>query len=158
MSAHSRRDVLRRATASVGLALSATAIANIVAGCEQDETTPTEPTGKSFTVDIAAIPALGAVGGISLTLVSGLNSDEPVFISRIDQTTFAVFTSICTHQGCPIELPVDAQSNCVCPCHRAEFSRRDGSVVRQPTSGSATNLQRYASTFDAQTTTLTIRT
>ena len=156
MSAQSRRDFLFRATASVGLALSATAIAQIVSGCEQDETNPTTPPGKTYSVDITKIPELSAVGGITLQAVSGLNGDEPVFISRIDQATFAVFTSVCSHQGCAIDLPADAQSNCICACHRAEFSRKDGTVLRQPTSGSATNLQRYTATFDTQTGILTI--
>lgn len=158
MSAQSRRDFLRQATASVGLALSAASIAQLVSGCEKDETTPTVPSGKTFTVDITKIPELSAVGGITLQSVTGLNADDPVFISRIDQATFAVFTSVCTHQGCLIDLPADAQSNCVCACHRAEFSRRDGSVTRQPNSGSATNLRRYTATFDAQTGILTIST
>lgn len=158
MSSQSRRDFLRRATASVGLALSAATIAQLVSGCEQDETTPTVPTGQTYTLDVSTIPELANAGGISLQSITGLNNGDPVFISRLDQATFAVFTSICTHQGCGIDLPADAQSNCVCPCHRAEFSRRDGTVLRQPTSGSATNLQRYTATYDAQTSVLTIRT
>lgn len=158
MSSQSRRDFLRQATASVGLALSAATIAQLVSGCEQDETTPTVPTGQTYTLDVSTIPELANAGGISLQSITGLNNGDPVFISRLDQATFAVFTSICTHQGCGIDLPADAQSNCVCACHRAEFSRRDGTVLRQPTSGSATNLQRYTATFDAQTNVLTIRT
>lgn len=158
MSSQSRRDFLRRATASVGLALSAATIANLVSGCEQDETAPDQPSGQSYPVDVSTIPELAAVGGITLQSITGLNGDDAVFISRLDQLTFAVFTSICTHQGCGIDLPADAQSNCVCACHRAEFSRRDGTVLRQPTSGSATNLQRFTATFDAQTNILTIRT
>lgn len=158
MSSQSRRDFLRQATASVGLALSAATIAQLVNGCEQDETTPTVPSGQTYTIDISKIPELASAGGITLQSITGLNGGDAVFISRLDQTTFAVFTSICTHQGCGIDLPADAQSNCVCACHRAEFSRRDGTVLRQPTSGSATNLQRFTATYDAQTNVLTIRT
>ncbi len=158
MSTQSRRDFLRRATSSVGLVLSAPVIAGIVTGCEQDEANPTTPTGQTFTVDISKIPELASIGGITLQAVTGLNANEPVFISRIGASTFAVFSSTCTHQGCPVDLPATPQANCVCPCHRAEFSRTDGSVTRQPLSGSATNLKRYTATFDDQTAILTITT
>lgn len=158
MSTQSRRDFLRRATSSVGLVLSAPVIAGIVSGCEQDESNPTTPTGKTFTVDITKIPELAAIGGITLQAITGLNAGAPVFISRIGASAFAVFSSICTHEGCPVDLPASTQANCVCPCHRAEFSRTDGSVTRQPLNGSATNLKRFTATFNEQTSALTITT
>jgi nitrite reductase/ring-hydroxylating ferredoxin subunit len=158
MSTQSRRNFLRQATASVGLVLSAPVIAGIVSGCEKDESDPTSPTGQTFPINVAQIPDLAAVGGISLEAVSGLNDGEPVFISRIGANTFAVFSSVCTHDGCPVDLPSSTGSNCVCPCHKAEFSRTDGSVLRQPLVGSATNLKRFSATFDEQTGILTVRT
>jgi nitrite reductase/ring-hydroxylating ferredoxin subunit len=158
MSAQSRRNFLRQATASMGLVLSAPVIAGIVSGCEQDESNPTSPTGQTFRVNVSQIPDLATVGGITLEAVNGLNDGRPVFISRIGADTFAVFSSVCTHDKCPVDLPSSATADCICPCHRAEFSRADGTVLRQPLVGSATNLQRYTATFDAQTGILTIST
>jgi nitrite reductase/ring-hydroxylating ferredoxin subunit len=158
MSTQSRRNFLRQATASVGLVLSAPVIAGIVSGCEKDESNPTSPTGQTFPINVSQISDLSSLGGITLQSVAGLNDGEPVFISRIDATTFAVFSSVCTHDGCPVDLPANSSANCVCPCHRAEFSRTDGSVLRQPLVGSATNLKRFSATFDQQTGVLTVRT
>lgn len=142
----------------MGVAISATSISQLVCSCERDESNVTEPKGQTFTVDITRYPELSAAGGITQLTISGLNDGEMLFVSRLNETTFAVFSSVCTHAGAIIDLPEAAPANCICPRHLAEFSRNDGSVVRQPVSGSATNLRRYAATFDAQTNILTIRT
>jgi len=150
-----RRHFLRNAAASIGIVLSAPAIATIIASCEQDETGPTK-TGKTFTVDITTHPELATVGGITSTVITGLNADNPVFISRVSTSACAVFSVVCTHQGCFVELPFQPGQNCFCPCHGSQFSPIDGSVKVQPSSGSATNLPTFASSFDATTNILTI--
>lgn len=155
MSTSSRRAFLHQAAASVGLVLSASAVASLVTGCEKDETNPVVP-GKSYDVSLSQFPELSTVGGITQTVVNGVNNGEAVFISRIDASTFVVFSTICSHAGCGIELPADAASNCVCPCHKAEFARTNGAVLKQPTSGSATDLPRFACTYNASTNVLTI--
>ncbi len=151
----SRRQFLFRATSSIGLALSAPVIASIVASCETDEK-PLAPSGKTYTFDVSTDPALASVGGITAAFVDDLNGGDPVFISRIAETTFAVFSTVCTHASCEVSLPNNPGENCVCSCHGAEYSSTDGSVRRQPTTGSATNLPRFASSFDAATNVLTI--
>lgn len=155
MSTSSRRTFLQQATASVGLILSASTVASLVAGCEQDESQPTSP-GKSYDVSLSAYPELNTVGGIIQTTVAGVNNGEMVFISRIDTAAFVVFSTICTHSGCGVDLPADGTSNCVCPCHKAEFARTNGAVLKQPTSGSATDLPRFSSAYNASTNVLTI--
>ena len=154
-STSSRRSFLQHAAASVGLVLSATAVASLVEGCEKDETTPVTP-GLSYDVSLAEFPELATAGGIIQTTITGVNNGEMVFISRIDTSTFVVFSTICTHAGCGIDLPADAVSNCICPCHKAEFARTNGAVLKQPTSGSATDLPRFSSTYNASTNVLTI--
>ena len=155
MSTSSRRAFLQQAAASVGLVLSASTVASLVAGCETDETNPVAP-GKTYDVGLAAFPELSAVGGIIQTTVTGVNGSEPVFISRIDSATFVVFSTICTHSGCGVDLPADAAGTCICPCHKAEFARSNGAVLKQPTSGSATDLPRFACAYTASTNVLTI--
>ncbi|MEY2719323.1 MAG: hypothetical protein RLZZ273_689, partial [Bacteroidota bacterium] len=70
MSTSSRRAFLQQAAASVGLVLSASTVASLVAGCEKDETNPIAP-GKSYDVALTAYPELSAVGGIIQTTVTG---------------------------------------------------------------------------------------
>ncbi len=41
-----------------------------------------------------------------------------------------VFSAICPHQGCTVALNDDDVIEC--PCHGAEFSATDGSVLRGP--------------------------
>ena len=152
---HSRRTFLRTATASIGLALSATAVSSIIAGCETDET-PAGPTGKTFTVDIANYGELIAVGGITIDIIDGLNGGNPVFLSRVSDDAVAVFSAICTHQGCTVEIPFEDGLPCECPCHGAQYSREDGSNVRQPGSGSATDLTLYQTAFNKSSGIITI--
>jgi thiosulfate dehydrogenase [quinone] large subunit len=151
----SRRHFLRSAAASIGLAMSAATVATLVAGCETDESNPT-PSGTTFTLDVASVPELATVGGISLRLITGLNDGAPVFISRIAQNTFVVFSSICTHAGCEVNPPAAAGADIICSCHGAQFASTDGAVKRQPNSGSATDLKRFPSAFNSTTNILTI--
>jgi cytochrome b6-f complex iron-sulfur subunit len=150
----SRRRFLFQATSSIGLALSAPVIASLVASCETDEK-PVAPNGKTYTFDVTTDPALAEVGGITAVQIDDLNNGSYVFIARVAAESFAVFSTTCTHAGNEVNLP-EPGGNLVCPNHGAEFSWRDGTVLRQPTTGSATNLPRFASTFDTATNILTI--
>ena len=152
---HSRRAFLRTATTSVGLVLSASAISSIIAGCETDET-PAGPTGRSFEVDVSTYPELAAVGGITIDIIDELNGSNPIFLSRVSDTAYAAFSAVCTHQGCTVQTPFDDTLPCECPCHGAQYSRTDGKIVRQPSTGSATDLKLYQTSFNASTNILTI--
>jgi nitrite reductase/ring-hydroxylating ferredoxin subunit len=151
-----RRQFLKQAAGSIGLTLGAGAVAAIVSSCETTETAPTTPTGKSFLLDVSAIPQLATPGGIITRVITGLNADRAVFISRVSETAIAVFDTTCTHQQCPVDLPTQTGGNCVCSCHGAEYSSTDGRVLVQPISGSATNLKTFATSFNTSTNQLTI--
>ncbi|NQW30858.1 MAG: Rieske 2Fe-2S domain-containing protein [Ignavibacteria bacterium] len=155
MKNNSRRDFLRTATTSVGLVLSAPVIVAILSSCEENETTA-PPTGKKVVVDISTFTELSAPGGIVSTVVTGLNADNRVFISRVSDTEFVVFSTICTHQGCEVGSPAMSGMHCVCPCHNAMYSHVDGKILRQPSSGSATDLPKFVSEFNSSTNILTI--
>lgn len=150
----SRRDFLCT-SASVGAVIPFITISSLIVACEQQEGQPVNP-GVFVTVDISTIPELAAIPSIILTSVSGLNNGDPVFISRLTTTSFNVFTGICTHNGNPIDPPDAASARLVCPYHSAEFSKADGTVQKQPTSGSARNLPSFAATFDASKNILSI--
>lgn len=153
-----RRHFLRQAAAGIGISLCAGTVTSILAGCETDESLPTVPAGSTFTFDVGAEPGLAVVGNIIETPIDGLSNPPTVFITRVDDTTFAVFSTICTHQGCPVSLPSEPGDLCVCPCHMAAYSPVDGSIVRQPLSGSATDLPKYRTSCNAETQILTITT
>ena len=151
----SRRSFLHQAATSIGLVLSAPAIASLVAACETDEMVGSSD--KRFQVDITGFPELAVVGGITITAIEDLNESNPVFISRVDTDRFVVFSAICTHQACIVGEPQFDGDNCVCPCHLAEYSPENGRILKQPIGGSATDLKKFESSFNTVTQMLTIR-
>ena len=56
--------------------------------------------------------------------------DDPVIITRVDETTFAAFSSICTHFGCEVELP-NEEGIIDCFCHGTRFDLR-GHLIDGP--------------------------
>ena len=144
-----------RALGMAGISVSAAAVSSILSSCE---TTETAPSGKTFLWNISNVSELASPGGFKTRVIAGLNNDRPVFISRVSETTFAVFDTTCTHAGCAVTPPEAPGANCVCPCHGAQFSSRDGAVLVQPNSGSATNLKSYRTSFDASKNELLIYT
>lgn len=149
-----RRDFLCR-SAAVGAAIPFITISSLIVACEKQEGQPTNP-GVVVTVDISTIPELATAPSIILTSVSGLNNGDPVFISRVTTTSFNVFTGICTHSGNPINPPDASLPRLECPFHNAEFSKTDGTVQKQPSSGSARNLPTFVTSFDAAKNILSI--
>lgn len=88
------------------------------------------PTGLApLTVDLndPRYTALQKVGGAVKIPVSG---QAPLIVSRVDETTYAAFTSRCTHQGCQLPLP-NSRGVITCPCHGAQFDQA-GRLLRGP--------------------------
>ena len=57
-------------------------------------------------------------------------TDDKVVVTQPTEGDFKAFSSICTHQGCPVEKVEGGQI--VCPCHGSTFSVEDGSVTDGP--------------------------
>lgn len=57
-------------------------------------------------------------------------SDGEIVITQPTEGDYKGFTSICTHQQCPVTSVEDGVINC--NCHGSQFSITDGSVVRGP--------------------------
>lgn len=57
-------------------------------------------------------------------------SDPQVVITQPAAGEFKGFSSICTHQGCPVDNVTDGTINCI--CHGSMYSIKDGSVVGGP--------------------------
>ncbi|MCU0330252.1 MAG: Rieske (2Fe-2S) protein [Candidatus Kapabacteria bacterium] len=157
-SSSERRDFLRKAAASVGIALCAGTAASILSSCEQDESLP-GPSATPVSLPLAGLPALATAGSIVVTTVEGVNGNRPVAIARLDATQFAVFSTICGHQGCPVNPPESASiaDPLTCPCHGAQYDSRTGKITRQPQGGGrSTDMPTFAARFDEQSNTLVI--
>lgn len=57
-------------------------------------------------------------------------ADDAVVITQPAAGEFKAFTSVCTHQGCPVTMFSGAKM--ICPCHGSEYSVKDGSVLQGP--------------------------
>lgn len=133
-----RREFLKAALC-VGAGLCFPAL---LASCSS-ETKPTEP-GGTVELDLATVPELQQVGGAVKKTFAPHNGGRPVLIIRLGQSEFVVFSTVCTHQGCEVELPQGGAIPCL--CHGSRFAAADGHVLQGPASRA---LPRFASRYDA---------
>jgi Rieske Fe-S protein len=113
-SAMDRRTVLAAGAAALGAT---------VAGCS----TYGEPKSSP-----APAPANAVLGKTSDIPVGGgvIFAPQQVVVTQPAQGTFKAFTSICTHQQCPVANVADGTINC--DCHGSKYAVADGSVVGGP--------------------------
>lgn len=79
--------------------------------------------------DVKAGEALGPTSEIP---VGGgrIFPDQQVVVTQPSQGEFKGFSSICTHEGCPVTEIKGGTINCT--CHGSKFSIKDGSVANGP--------------------------
>ena len=79
--------------------------------------------------DVKAGEALGPASDIP---VGGgkIFPDQEVVVTQPTKGEFKGFSSICTHQHCPVTEVKDGTINCT--CHGSKFSIEDGSVSNGP--------------------------
>ncbi len=145
-----RRRMLADGAAFLGLAAYGSAIPALLSGCES---TTMKSTGKTYDFDTSTEAALGTVGGGVKKKLNDNNGGNPVLIIRTNALDFLVVTTVCTHQGCPVNLPAKPGENITCPCHGSEYSPVDGSVVTGP---APAGLRKFNSVFDSKTQILKI--
>ena len=58
--------------------------------------------------------------------------DAKVVLTKADDGTVHAFSSICTHQGCPVDKV--AAGRISCPCHGSQFDAATGEVADGPAS------------------------
>jgi Rieske Fe-S protein len=81
----------------------------------------------------AEAPAAGEeLGPTSDVPVGGgkIYTNPQVVVTQPTKGEFKGFTSICTHQGCPVSSVDDGTINCT--CHGSKFNLTDGSVANPP--------------------------
>jgi cytochrome b6-f complex iron-sulfur subunit len=143
----SRRAFLAKGTLAVAGA------AALAAGCGDGQfgveaVSGVIPTG-GISFKVSTVPALATVG----QLVKIAPATAYIAVKRTGTNTFAAISTVCTHQGCEINIAGPAFE---CPCHGSGYDN-DGKVIRQPVGGgSATNLPTYTTQYNAATDILTI--
>src|SRR5438067_2348530 len=111
MDALSRRTILTAA----GLAS--------LAGCAkygEPKATPAPAPARAVLGTTADIPVGGGL----------IFAPNQVVVTQPVKGTFKAFSSICTHQSCPVASVAAGTINC--DCHGSKYSISDGSVVRGP--------------------------
>lgn len=74
---------------------------------------------------LAAVDDIPSGGGLVL-------DDAKVVLTKADDGTVRAFSSICTHQGCPVADV--AGGRIICPCHGSQFEADTGEVAEGPAS------------------------
>jgi Rieske Fe-S protein len=104
----------------------------LLAACGSEESESPGGGGSDGGGDGGSAAASGSIGKTSEVPVGGAKifKGKKVMVSQPSEGEFKAFTSICTHQGCPI-LKVDGDE-IVCNCHGSRFAVADGSVANGP--------------------------
>lgn len=122
----SRRTVIKHA------GLAATALAGLSActnygapggGATSSAPAPSGSGGATSAVAATAKTADIPVGG------GKIFADIQAVVTQPTAGEFKAFSSICTHQNCPV---ADVTDTINCNCHGSKFSLADGSVVNPP--------------------------
>ncbi|GII79298.1 iron-sulfur protein [Sphaerisporangium rufum] len=133
----SDRDTTRRAML---LGASGTGLAAVLTACGGYGSSPSvdddAPAGEAPPTGTAGADS-GAGGGAPLAKTADIPKgggkifkDQKLVITQTSAGEFKAFSSICTHQGCPVGSVSDGTINC--PCHGSKFSIEDGSVTGGP--------------------------
>lgn len=114
-------------------ALAGAAIAGVgvpmLAACGGSDTASDSNGGPSG--DTSSSPGAALTSTADVAVGSGVILEAPaVVITQPTEGDFHAFSSICTHQGCPVTDFVDGDIHC--SCHGSLFSATDGSVVKGP--------------------------
>ena len=145
-----RRVFLARAASMLGITACGSFLSSVLAGCESDVLKSSD---VAVRFDISKDPALSQVGGAAKKTFDEHNGGQPVIVLRMDQEEFLVLSSVCTHQGCEVNLPGVRGPEISCDCHGSLFDPDTGGVLQGP---AQTPLSRFSSSFDSKTQVLTI--
>ena len=124
---------------------------SLLTSCEQNEDI-LQHQSITFPITIALdkpeLTPLNTIGGAVYYNEPTLNNGNDFIIVRVNQSTMLAVSSLCTHQGCQVNLPTPDKTTLFCPCHFAEFSSQTGAVTVQPKQGSATNLPVFDTEYN----------
>jgi len=89
-----------------------------------------------------SIPA-NSFSGKNFITVQTKKFEEPIFIGKQPDGSYAALRMYCTHKGCALNAAPD---KLVCPCHGSEFTT-SGAVTKGP---ATTPLQSFKVSADSQ--------
>ena len=140
--------------------LLATALASACGGGGSDDapTQPPSPPGTPdvtfandlLTVPLAAAPRLTQANGFQVFGAVG-GQTANIVVLNLGTDGYRAFSSLCTHEGCPVASFDGTRIGC--PCHGSQFDTSGRNVAgpaRRP-------LAEYVTRLDAATRTLTVR-
>ncbi|PPF46978.1 hypothetical protein C5B85_01480 [Pseudoclavibacter sp. AY1F1] len=116
----SRRGVIRGSAAVGGGIATAALLAACGSGEPQGGTGSDGAAAEGGAIALAAVP----VGG------GAIISETETVITQPAAGEYYGFSSICTHQGCPVSK-VTAE-HIICPCHSSHYDTRTGEPVSGP--------------------------
>jgi Rieske Fe-S protein len=126
---------ISRRTVIMNAGLAAAALAGL-SSCTNYGTAPvTESSAATTSGSATGGASNGAGNGLTATAAdipvgSGkIFPDAETVITQPKEGEFKAFSSICTHQACPVASVTDTIN---CDCHGSKYSITDGSVVNPP--------------------------
>jgi nitrite reductase/ring-hydroxylating ferredoxin subunit len=124
-----------RRTVIMNAGLAAAALAGL-SSCTNYGTAPaSEPSAAATSGSATGSASNGARNGLTATAAdipvgSGkIFPDSETVITQPEEGEFKAFSSICTHQACPVASVTDTIN---CDCHGSKYSISDGSVINPP--------------------------
>jgi Rieske Fe-S protein len=126
---------ISRRTVIMNAGLAAAALAGL-SSCTNYGTTPaTEPSDAATSGSATGGASNGASNGLTATTAEIPVGSGKIFpgaetvITQPEEGEFKAFSSICTHQACPVASVTDTIN---CDCHGSKYSITDGSVINPP--------------------------
>lgn len=99
------------------------------------------------------VPDLANVGGAYVAQPQG--HPDTLVVVRVDATTVAALSAVCTHQGCLVAYAT-ANRDLECPCHGSIYDL-NGTVTKLANGAtSQAPLKKYTAVLDAQSVTITV--
>ena len=139
-----RRDFLVTTLGATGLATLAGCGDGFLANPTVEKALPAGP----VVITVADFPGLANPGFLVRV------PQTFVAVKRVDATTFAGLSMICTHQGCATSIVGGQRLDC--PCHLSRFDV-NGDVLNGPNTGESIGpLAQVATSYNATTDQLTI--
>jgi nitrite reductase/ring-hydroxylating ferredoxin subunit len=138
-------DVPRRSLFAAGMGLTLAGLGLTACSSPTDTTTggggSGGNSGSTSNGGGAATTGSGGSGGGAAAGNSVKKADVPVgggvimqnanfVVTQPTAGTYKAFSSVCTHQGCPVSEITNGAI--VCTCHGSQFSVKDGSVISGP--------------------------
>jgi nitrite reductase/ring-hydroxylating ferredoxin subunit len=115
---------------ALGIAAAA-AVSPVLAAC--GDSGSAEGSGQSASAGTSGSATPGAVVASTADVPVGgglIVSAEQLVVTQPKAGEFKAFSSICTHQKCPVTKVADGTIDCT--CHGSKYSIDDGSVVNGP--------------------------